>query len=353
MDNLKIVNTTKIYIVAPSNVATGGPELLHQLGYHLKNDCKLDAYMYYLPYNIKNPIHSNYVKYNVPYLNKIKDQPENIIIVPELYNNVIMIEKFHNIQKIIWWLSVDFFYLTKYEKEKYFNNFLYKVKNYVAKKFNIMDRTDMPNVIMEYYKDFNLKKEKSITEADLHLVQSKYADDHLQSYDLSNIKYLSDYLNDEFLSIETIIQKKEDIVAYNPNKGARFTQNIISQATHIKFVPIEHMTRQEVIELLQKAKVYIDFGNHPGKDRIPREAAILKCCVITGRRGSATFTEDVGISDEFKFDDLNKNIPFIIQKIDNIFLYFPNEQLKFVSYIENIKNEKQLFVDECKDIFHI
>jgi len=63
------------------------------------------------------------------------------------------------------------------------------------------------------------------------------------------------------------------------------------------------MPREEVIKLLQKAKVYIDFDYHPRKDRLPREAAILGCCVITRKRGSAKFFEDVPIPDEYKFED--------------------------------------------------
>ena len=37
MDKLKIKNNSKIYVACPSNVATGGPELLHQLVHELVN----------------------------------------------------------------------------------------------------------------------------------------------------------------------------------------------------------------------------------------------------------------------------------------------------------------------------
>lgn len=58
----------------------------------------------------------------------------------------------------------------------------------------------------------------------------------------------------------------------------------MKKARELNFKPIINMTRDEVIRELQRAKVYIDFGNHPGKDRIPREAAILGCCAIVGKR---------------------------------------------------------------------
>ncbi|MCX7738527.1 MAG: hypothetical protein N2Z80_03840 [Hydrogenothermaceae bacterium] len=69
-----------------------------------------------------------------------------------------------------------------------------------------------------------------------------------------------------------------------------------------------------MIDILKKAKVYIDFGNHTGKDRIPREAAMLECCVITGRRGIAKYREDVPIPENYKIEDKVENIPLILSK---------------------------------------
>lgn len=54
--------------------------------------------------------------------------------------------------------------------------------------------------------------------------------------------------------------------------------------------------------MLLKAKVYIDFGPHPGMDRLPREAALCGCCVITNRQGAAAFHKDVPIPPQFKID---------------------------------------------------
>jgi hypothetical protein len=111
------------------------------------------------------------------------------------------------------------------------------------------------------------------------------------------------------------------------------------------------MTKEEIIKTLQRAKVYIDFGNHPGKDRIPREAAILGCCVITGKRGSAAFFEDVPIPDEYKFEDKEENIPKIIEKIKDCFRNFEERYKDFEYCREVIRNEPQKFVEDIKKIF--
>jgi hypothetical protein len=140
---------------------------------------------------------------------------------------------------------------------------------------------------------------------------------------------------------------------FNPKKGIEFTKTIINNAKYIKFVPIENMSMAKVAKLLSTAKVYIDFGNHPGKDRIPREAAISGCCVIVGKNGSAKYFEDVPIGDEFKFDAKNRNIPLIIDKIMRCLNNYEDESKKFEDYREIIKNEQIKFKNDIKTIFQV
>lgn len=111
------------------------------------------------------------------------------------------------------------------------------------------------------------------------------------------------------------------------------------------------MTPEEVNENLRRAKLYIDFGNHPGKDRIPREAAMCGCCIITGRDGAAQFYEDVAISDEYKFDTTDENLPYIVNKIHNIMDDYKNEIDKFNSYRQKIIKEKEVFENEIDILF--
>ena len=60
--------------------------------------------------------------------------------------------------------------------------------------------------------------------------------------------------------------------------------------------------------LLKRSKVYIDFGPHPGMDRLPREAALAGCVVLTNREGAANFEEDVPLPSEFKFAKFNVDV---------------------------------------------
>ena len=338
---IEIYKNTKIFVACPANVSTGGPELLHQLAYHLRKDLSIDAYMYYYNFDenkFKNPVHREYEKYDNPFvtkLNELEDNKKNIIIVPEIQEGINLLQHFKNIRKGVWFLSVDNYYLSKvYEKILFLD-------------FNKLDL--LSNKIEKLAIKFPYEKDLLLKLPDFYLFQSHYAIDHFKN--LEHKYYLSDYLNKDFLKIETDLSNKEDIVAFNPKKGFSFTKKIISSAKDIKFVPLINMSRDEVIKTLQKAKVYIDFGNHPGKDRLPREAAILGCCIITGKRGSAAFFEDVSIPDEYKFEDREENIPKIVDKIKECFENYEERYKDFEHYREVIKNEPQRFVEDLKKIF--
>lgn len=175
----------------------------------------------------------------------------------------------------------------------------------------------------------------------------------LKSKGIDNLIYMSDYLHKNFIDIETNLKLKENIVAYNPKKGIKFSTKLIQVASDIKFVPIENMTREEVIQLLQKAKVYIDFGFHPGKDRIPREAAILKCCIITNKKGSANFFEDLPIKNEYKFDDKASSIHEIEKKIQECFFKYDETINNFTEYVDKIKNQEKQFDNEIKEFIRL
>jgi len=125
---IEIYPNTKIYIAAPAATATGGPELLHQLAYHLKNDLNINAYMYYYPNNHPKPRHPNYEEYGIQFVNQVEDRKDNILIVPETIKGIDLLEYYPNIRKVIWWLSVDNFYLSYIFRSKS-NFFIQRIIN--------------------------------------------------------------------------------------------------------------------------------------------------------------------------------------------------------------------------------
>ena len=338
MKKIKINQDTIIYVLCPAYIKSGGPELLHQLVKELNNN-KIKSYIVYYNTNENDKKYrtSEFDKYTNEYkkIDEIEDNENNIIIMPETVEAIKNTKKIRFAKKIIWWLSVD--------------NFL--------KAYRIINPLKVQTIfgyVKMLLKGKIMYSFNYIRKADYHLCQSNYAINFLKNKKIENIIYLSDYINEAYLNIkDNELVPKEDFVLYNPKKGFKFTKKIIEKSNNLKWIPIQNLTTQQVKELLLKSKVYIDFGNHPGKDRFPREAAMCGCCVITGKRGSARFEEDVPIDNEFKFDDKKKNVDKIVEKIEICLDDYENQTKKFDKYRQYIEKEKTKFEEDVKNIFKL
>lgn len=357
-NKININSNSKIYVAIPARVNTGGPELLHQLVFILRNKFNINAFVFYFPNNHESPVHPEYQVYNVPFVTEIEDSKDNILIAPEITEGVSLFKNFTKIRKIIWWLSVDNFFTSRLYKNKKF--LFLRVIDALARKMMNRRIVNVNQMALKEFYSFSSEYKKQIvkkidSEIDYHFVQSYYALNFLlaQGIDKNKIFYLSDYINEKYLLEKVDVNKKEDIVVYNPQKGFDFTRRLINSQEEIKFMPITNMTRNQVIELLKKAKVYIDFGNHPGKDRIPREAAILKCCVIVGRRGAANNSKDVPIPIKYKFKFDTSQVPKIINMINLCFKNYKKCINDFNSYRKLIKSEPNNFIRDISNIFEV
>lgn len=96
-----------VYILVGANVASGGPELLHQLGYKL-NLLGFEASMYYMgTQKGVDPVCPQYKKYHVPASTRIICDEQTVVIIPETRISIIQSLKDAPAKLVIWWLSVD------------------------------------------------------------------------------------------------------------------------------------------------------------------------------------------------------------------------------------------------------
>ncbi|MBQ6005347.1 MAG: hypothetical protein IJL14_03755 [Selenomonadaceae bacterium] len=84
---MKLYPDTKVYILCPANIQTGGPELAHQFTSTLIS-FGVQAYICYYelsgaPLNGDDPVHDVFKKYHVPYTFSLEDSNRNILIAPE------------------------------------------------------------------------------------------------------------------------------------------------------------------------------------------------------------------------------------------------------------------------------
>ena len=309
----------KYYIVCPENFVTGGTELAHQLAYEINENGQF-ASMYYvdrtatthLPVDSETPDKfKKYCNTHVTDINEV-DAEENVIVVPEALTNWAFV--FSKAKICIWWMSVD----------------------------NCYYRNDI-----DYIKKLD---ERSV----YHLIQSYYAADYLRKHGIDEDKliWLSDYIGDAYLKFILPAEFRKDIILFNPKKGLEYVMPLFDKCTFAQWKPLINMTEEEMILNMQMAKLYVDFGNHPGKDRIPREAAACGCLVITNKKGSAAFTEDVPINDEYKFDDpLDYDV--ITQKIHDSLEDYVNRFEQFEDYRNMIRNEKEFFKEDAKGFMNL
>lgn len=315
-----------IYIISPSHVATGGTELLQQLCFYL-NKYNVKSYMYYTEKYIDSAVEIRFKNYFNPMVDKIEDDSENIIIIPE--TRIDLLKFYKKAQIYIWWLSVDNYYGSGRRKTDLIHKIVYTLKD----RSNSTRFKNCQHLVQSEYAKLYLLKEKYIVE--------------------ENIKMLSDYLNHSFLDkvIENCYGKRKNNILYNPKKGLEFTKLLMSEITEYNWIPLQNLTPSEMQKLMQESKVYIDFGNHPGKDRIPRETAICGCCVITGRKGAAANEIDVPLKNKYKYDDIPENLKDIHTCISECMNYYEDKICDFSEYQTLILNEEASFCKTLKRIF--
>ncbi len=338
------IENKKVYVYCLASVVTGGCELLHQLVSFL-NDNGREAYIVYVGEGNKE-IPKEYKMYNIRTASSIVDSDESIVVIDEGF--MYLVSKIHYAHCIFWWLSVDNFFLDPCQLPFHTLSNLYSwnmrtLLRGIRKRFsNFFHHIDCSPKF-----SINELREKKAFNA----YQSEYARLFLQEKGFSNIVPLKDYINIDFITHGLL--EKEDIVLYNPKKGFSFTKRLMEMAPNIKWVPLINLTRRQMLEKFQIAKVYIDFGNHPGKDRIPREAALNRCVVITGKRGSANNDVDIPIPNKYKFDEKYVENQSVIKMIDHVFANFTVCLQEQSDYRTQILKEKKEFEQQIRDLFRI
>ena len=292
-----------IKIAVPHNTVTGGIELLHQLGAELNKYVTAELWYMYDPTEWRIP--TEYLRYGNVVNNNIKK--DDVLIFPEIWANYTNFPEYKDHKKFVFWEGVDAY-------------FVHTPKT-------------------GWYKFGENTRHISQSEYSNHFVVDVLGDDYIE---------ITDYINDDFLDCD-ITGPREPIVLYSPAKGFEYTEKLIEYASDITFIPIQNMGREEIVELMKRSMVWIDFGYFPGKDRLPREAGSCGMCLITSRKGTARYEKDLFIPECYKMPDFSyADMGTIKDMIIHIFDNFEAHQKHFELYRERIKGEKRLFREGVK-----
>lgn len=282
MSNMEILH------VCPANCVTGGPEAIHEFVSELNKIDGVHARVWYWNINADPPQPEEYKSYGCEYVVSLPDGFNGVLIVPEIWANRVM--DFPQCKRAIYWLGLDAYATFTPENER--GAFL----------------TD---------------------DSILHIAQSEYALDFLKRLGVKHTVKCTDMLNPDFYEPyeET---ERSDAVLYNPAKATPFMRELMAACHGIEFKPIKNMTRAEVIDAMRHAKLYLDFGTFPGRERIPREAALCGCCLITGKVGAADYYGD--FSHGYKFDSKSGHIWAIVNKIHYVLDHYDECRKDFETF---------------------
>ncbi len=318
----------KVLILCPLAV-TGGPEAMHQLAGILQQK-GVEAWIMYYGGAQKGRIlvngrriqasHSNaaltpeiYERYGAKVTDACELTESLCIVVPEvLQANLTSLEP---AQVGLWWLSVD---------------------NALASNHGLRNSDNLT------------KWMKSIA---LHFTQSVYASSWLTANGQSEHWMLTDYTDPEFTKNPPVLAERVRRVLYNPRKGAHFVTQLKQQMSDWEFLPLQNFSKEQVQQLMQSSRYYVDFGHHPGKDRLPREAAASGCVVMTLKAGAAQFFADVPLDAIYKFSQaeiINGRLANTLQIMDVNYASHWHAQQRYRS---RIGQEKVIFEAEVASIF--
>ena len=284
--------------------------------------------MCYMPFDKPASAPKPYERYNTqsaPY----EDIESNLIIFPEIEPMPAL--KVKHAKAALWWLSLENFL-----ERRHTSNIHDKLRYF---KRMIQGRRPLGGAT----------KLRSL----LHFSQTEHATQYLRTCGIEPIP-LIDSINEDFLTDLYLnrIEHKKNIVLYNPTKGWKVTRKLIKALPELNFLPIKGLNREQLSQLLYEAKIYIDFGHHPGRDRMPREAAMHGCALISGTLGSAGNDIDLPIPKSYKLDsaapDFVKRFGDLVVDITN---NFPQHYGSFANYRKWVQNEPTLFKQQIYDYF--
>ena len=328
-----------MYVFFPRGVETGGPEALHQLVAKVRSAGR-EAYLVPLPGTESMPDVASYAVYDAPIRGSAPDSSDALIVAPEA--NIRALRPYKRANTVIWWLSIDFssrFYFEQLAKREG----VFSVPFLMARAGRAIHRTEF----------IVARKCDPIIERSINVTQSNYAWAYLFARLGIVSSMLTDYTSRATMSLVGSIEEGDRgrTIAYSPAKGGKFAAALKAHRPDLEWVAIAGMSKFDVVRTLKNAAVYIDLGHHPGKDRIPREAALCGAAVIVARHGAAAFSSDLPIPWEHKISARGDVIVGASATLDLVLADIDGARLQQNSYVRWIEGEEPRFTREAHEVF--
>lgn len=320
-----------VYVYYPRGYRTGGPEALHQLVHALRG---LGQEAYLVPIRaVSGPDRvAEYDVYDAPEAEDVEDRAGVAVVAPELLNEELL--QLRHATGFRWWLSID--WAPEFADER-----------------GLLDFAGTPadrRRALKRKQAWDRKRDPAQYRSLQQLAQSAYAWSFLTTRLGVVPTFLSDYIPLAPFDAVQPVADRGRTVAYYHLKSHRTAEEIARRMPDVDFTPIRDMGVDQVLDVLARSAVYLDTGPHPGKDRMPREAALAGAVSVIGRRGSGAFWSDVPVPARHRLSSASP-VESGIEAIQAV-LHDPAAAVAAqADYVAWIRDEQRRFTDEVRAIF--
>jgi hypothetical protein len=284
-----------------------------------------------------------YDHYEAPEAMSIEDETGNAVVTSEYAMNYLGTVK--NATQFCWWLSID--------NSPVFRDERRALGLWESNKERLVQQTKYRTLAQIRTVRSALRGESLLLRNVNHLTQSQYA----WSYLYSKLNILSTMVSDftPLATVQSVDQvpssERGTTIAYNPKKAARITDLLKEELPDAEYIPLTGMSSRDVAQTLASSAVYLDLGYHPGKDRMPREAAMCGAVSLVARRGSGAFHADVPIPWEHKISPNGNILNNAKDAIQGVFSDPEAHWAMQSAYRSQIEHEQETFVREVEAAF--
>ena len=340
----------KIYVISPLSYVSGGADALHQMAYYL-NQLHIDASVAYFSYTKMDAgtviIPAPFKVYINSFLlyDDIIDEKDVAIVIPEIY--AYLNAEFKYADTYIWWLGIGG-YASIFRKSLLLISLPIRIiRHWDRYRIN-------PKFIMKESLKYSFTFEKKNVH---HLCASYYTFDFVRKKSRKEVQKciepISKVFINEYEKMKDVIddEKRQDLILYNPKRCEVYVQKLISYNPDLQFIPLQNLTQEQLIQKYLSAKLYIDFGAFPGAERIPKEAVLFGCNILTGQHGASNYYGDVPIPSKYKINEEKTGINEISAIIRWMLQHYQEIYRDFDEYRITVKKLELNFTNSLKHIF--
>ena len=288
--------TVEVNVLYGRGNRSGGPEATHQLVHELR---ALGVPAFLVPVGRTRAAQrvADYDVYDAPERRHVPHAPGQVVVAPEVYLPELLAMR--DVRRVCWWLSID-------------NSPVFRAERYAADVVaGLADRPRLREArAFVWLAHRELARWRPRLRDIDHVAQSHYAAEYLRRRLGVTAPLLTDYIPGAASGAASVERPDRDRlgVAYNPAKGHRLLRRVQLLTPDLHWLPISGLTPDGVRDRLGEATVYLDLGQHPGKDRMPREAALAGAVTVVARRGSGADDTDVALPADHKLE-LGRDLP--------------------------------------------